>query len=220
MVGKYVQDTRDRALRLGRNPEDLLFFAYVKVITGGTETEARRKYNEFFEQINYDGALALLSGWTGIDFGQFEPDQPLEYIETNAIRTIVHGFTEADPTRKWTLRDLAKYVGIGGAGPVLVGTPEQIVDTFEEWVEAGVDGFNLAYAITPGTFADFIDGVVPVLQKRGLMQKEYQEGTLREKLYGKDRARLGEDHPAATYRVQKSNRVKTSPIALARALSR
>jgi long-chain alkane monooxygenase len=101
-----------------------------------------------------------------------------------------------------------------------VGTPEQIADTFEQWVEAGVDGFNLAYAITPGTFADFIDGVVPVLQKRGLMQKEYQEGTLREKLYGKDRARLGEDHPAATYRVQKSNRVKTSPIALARALSR
>jgi FMN-dependent oxidoreductase (nitrilotriacetate monooxygenase family) len=220
VVGKYVQDTRDRALRLGRNPEDLLFFAYVKVITGGTDTEARRKYNEFFEQINYDGGLALLSGWTGIDFGQFEPDQPLEYIETNAIRTIVHGFTEADPTRKWTLRDLAKYVGIGGAGPVLVGTPEQIADTFEQWVEAGVDGFNLAYAITPGTFADFIDGVVPVLQKRGLMQKEYQEGTLREKLYGKGRARLGEDHPAATYRVQKSNRVKTSPIALARALSR
>ena len=220
VVGKYVRDTRDRALRLGRNPEDLLFFAYVKVITGGTETEARRKYNEFFEQINYDGGLALLSGWTGIDFGQFEPDQPLEYIETNAIRTIVHGFTEADPTRKWTLRDLAKYVGIGGAGPVLVGTPEQIADTFEEWVEAGVDGFNLAYAITPGTFADFIDGVVPVLQKRGLMQKEYQEGTLREKLYSNGRARLGEDHPAATYRVQKSNRVKTSPIALARALSR
>jgi alkanesulfonate monooxygenase SsuD/methylene tetrahydromethanopterin reductase-like flavin-dependent oxidoreductase (luciferase family) len=198
----------------------LLFFAYVKVITGATESEAQRKYKEFFEQINYDGGLALLSGWTGIDFGQFEPDQPLEYIETNAIRTIVHGFTEADPARKWTLRDLARYVGIGGAGPVLVGTPEQIADTFEEWVEAGVDGFNLAYAITPGTFVDFIDGVVPVLQKRGLMQKEYQEGTLREKLYGPGRARLREDHPAATYRVQKSGLIKTSPIALAKALSR
>jgi long-chain alkane monooxygenase len=219
VVGKYIHDTRDRAVRLGRNPQDLLFFAYVKVITGATESEAQRKYKEFFEQINYDGGLALLSGWTGIDFGQFEPDQPLEYIETNAIRTIVHGFTEADPTRKWTLRDLAKYVGIGGAGPVLVGTPEQIADTFEEWVEAGVDGFNLAYAITPGTFADFIDGVVPVLQKRGLMQKEYQEGTLREKLYGKGRARLRKDHPAATYRVQKSGPIKTSPIALAQALS-
>jgi alkanesulfonate monooxygenase SsuD/methylene tetrahydromethanopterin reductase-like flavin-dependent oxidoreductase (luciferase family) len=219
--GRQIHPRHSRsAARLGRNPQDLLFFAYVKVITGATESEAQRKYKEFFEQINYDGGLALLSGWTGIDFGQFEPDQPLEYIETNAIRTIVHGFTEADPTRKWTLRDLAKYVGIGGAGPVLVGTPEQIADMFEEWVESGVDGFNLAYAITPGTFADFIDGVVPVLQKRGLMQKDYQEGTLREKLYGKGRARLREDHPAATYRVQKSGPIKTSPIALAQALSR
>ena len=122
------------------------------------------------------------------------------YIETNAIRTIVHGFTEADPSRKWTLRDLAKYVGIGGAGPVLVGTPEQLADTFQEWVRAGVDGFNLAYAITPGTFAVFIEGVVPVLLKRGLMQKEYQEGTLREKLFGGGRARLSEPHPAAQCR--------------------
>jgi hypothetical protein len=113
---------------------------------------------------------------------------------------LVHGFTEADPSRKWTLRDLAKYVGIGGAGPVLVGTPEQIADSFQDWIDAGVDGFNLAYAITPGSFVDFIDGVVPVLQKRGVMQKDYQEGTLREKLFGRGRARVQSPHPAATYR--------------------
>jgi len=200
VVGQYIQDTREQARQQGRNPEDLIFLAYVKVITGDTEAAARRKYDEFFEQISYDGGLALLSGWTGIDFGQFEPDQPLEYIETNAIRTIVHGFTEADPSRTWTLRDLAKYVGIGGAGPVLVGTPEQLADTFQEWVRAGVDGFNLAYAITPGTFADFVEGVVPVLQQRGLMQTDYQEGTLREKLFGRGRARLHDPHPAAQYR--------------------
>ena len=170
------------------------------MITGETEAAARQKYDEFFEQISYDGGLALLSGWTGIDFGQFTPDQPLEYIETNAIRTLVHGFTEADPSRKWTLKDLAKYVGIGGAGPVLVGTPEQIADSFQDWIDAGVDGFNLAYAITPGSFIDFIDGVVPVLQKRGVMQKEYQEGTLREKLFGRGNARVQSPHPAAAYR--------------------
>ena len=200
VVGQYVQDTREKARLQGRRPEDLVFLAYVKVITGDTEAAARRKYDEFFEQISYDGGLALLSGWTGIDFGQFTPEQPLEYIETNAIRTLVHGFTEADPSRKWTLRDLAKYVGIGGAGPVLVGTPEQIADSFQEWIDAGVDGFNLAYAVTPGSFIDFIDGVVPVLQKRGVMQKDYQEGTLREKLFGRGRARVQSPHPAAAYR--------------------
>jgi len=152
-------------------------------------------------QISYDGALALLSGWSGLDFGQFAPDQPLEHIETNAVRTLMRAFTE-DPSRKWTMRDLAKFVGIGGGGPVLVGTPEQLADSFQEWVQAGVDGFNLAYALTPGTFADFIEGVVPVLQRRGLMQREYQEGTLREKLFGRGRARLCHPHPAAQYRYE------------------
>jgi len=200
VVGQYIQDTREQAREQGRDPKDLLFFMYMKVITGDTEAAARRKYDEFFEQVNYEGGLALLSGWAGIDFGQFAPDQPLEYIETNAVRTLMHAFTKADPSHQWTLRDLAKYVGIGGGGPVLVGMPEQLVETFQEWVQAGVDGFNLAYAITPGSFADFVEGVVPVLQRRGLMQKDYEEGTFREKLFGKGHARLRAPHPAAHYR--------------------
>ena len=126
------------------------------------------------------------------------PTKPLEYIETNAVRTLVHGFTEADPSRRWTLHDLAKYVGIGGAGPVLVGAPEQIADGLQQWINVGIDGFNLAYAITTGTFEDFVDAVVPVLQRRGLTQSEYAPGTLREKLYGQ--ARLLEDHPGARFR--------------------
>jgi alkanesulfonate monooxygenase SsuD/methylene tetrahydromethanopterin reductase-like flavin-dependent oxidoreductase (luciferase family) len=144
--------------------------------------------------------LALLSGWSGIDFSQLDPDQPLEYIETNAVRTLLQSFTQADPDRRWTMRDLAKFVGIGGGGPVLVGTPEQLVDMFMEWIREGVDGFNLAYAITPGTFVDFIEEVAPVLQRRGLMQSEYQEGTFREKLFGQGRARLQPPHPAAQSR--------------------
>lgn len=199
VVGRYIQDTREQARQQGRNPEDILFFMYLKVITGDTEAAARRKYDEFFEQISYEGGLALLSGWAGIDFSQFKPDQPVEYIETNAIRTLLHSF-EADQSRKRTLRDLAKSVGIGGGGPVIVGAPEQVVDSLLEWVRAGVDGFNLAYAITPGTFADFVEHVVPVLQRRGLMQTDYQEGTLREKLFGRGHARLLDRHPAAQYR--------------------
>lgn len=197
--GQYVRNIRALARGEGRRPEDVLCFAYMKVVTGETEAAAKRKYEEYFEQCSYDGGLALLSGWSGIDFGQYAPDQPLEYIETNAIRTMVHSFTEADPKRKWTLRDLARYAGIGGAGPVLVGTPESIADQFEDWIDAGVDGFNLAYATTPGSFEEFIDGVVPVLQKRGRMQKEYREGTLREKLFGRG-PRAGLPHPAAVHR--------------------
>lgn len=200
IAGQYIQTTRKQAAQNGRNPKDILFFTYLKVITGGTEAEAKKKYDDYFEQVSYDGAMALLSGWAGYDFGKFDPDEPLEYIETNAIRTLWNSFHRADPDRKWTVRNLAKYIGIGGGGPVRVGTPEQIADEFQRWAQAGVDGFNLAYAVTPGTFEDFVDGVVPVLQQRGMMQAEYQDGTLREKLYGAGHARLGAPHPAAQYR--------------------
>ncbi|MGH7935266.1 MAG: LLM class flavin-dependent oxidoreductase, partial [Candidatus Binataceae bacterium] len=195
VVGQYIRDTRERARLRGRKPEDLLFFMYAKVITGDTEAAVRRKYEEYLEQIDYEGELALMSGWSGIDFGQFELDRPLEYTETNAVRGLMQAFTKSDPSRKWTLRDVVKSLS-----GVMYGTPERLVDTFQAWIDAGVDGFNLAYVITPGTFADFVDGVVPLMQRHGLMQADYQEGTLREKLFGKGHARLPDAHTAAQYR--------------------
>ncbi len=200
VIAECVRDTRARARQQGRDPHDLLFFMFLKVITGATESEARRKHDEFMEYVDYEGGLALLGGWTGVDFSRFDPDRPVEYIETNAIRSLLQGFTQAGSDRKWTIRDIAKAVGVGGAGPVIVGAPEQVADKLMEWVEAGADGFNLAYMITPGTFRDFIDGVVPVLQRRGLMQTEYAEGTYREKLFGAGRSKLPRTHPVARYR--------------------
>ena len=119
----------------------------------------------------------------------------MEYIETNAVRGLMQAFASAESDRKRTLRDLVK--GLSG---VIAGTPERLADVFEEWIAAGVEGFNLGYVTTPGSFADFVDGVVPILQRRGLMQTEYEEGTLREKLFGHGRARLPASHPDAQYR--------------------
>jgi FMN-dependent oxidoreductase (nitrilotriacetate monooxygenase family) len=200
IVGDYMSRIRQTLEARGRDPYGVLGFAYMKVITGGTEAEARAKYKEYFSQVSYEGALALLCGWSGIDLSGLPPDQPVDYIETNAIRTFLHSFTAADPSRRWTVRDIANYVGIGGAGPVLVGAPEQIADQMEAWIEAGIDGFNLAYATMPGSFVDFVEAVVPVLQKRGRMQSAYAPGTLREKLFGAGRARLSAPHPAALAR--------------------
>jgi long-chain alkane monooxygenase len=199
-VGESIRSTREQARRAGRNPEDILFFLYAKVITADTEAAVQRKYDEYLSNVSYEGALALLSGWAGIDFSQYELDKPLEYVETNAVRTLMQSFIRPDSQRRWTLRDLMKQVGLGGGGPLLMGTSEQLAQIFQDWVQAGVDGFNLAYMVTPGSFVDFVDGVVPVLQRRGLMQTEYQDGTLREKLMGAGRARLREPHPAVRYR--------------------
>lgn len=199
-VGDSIRDTRDQARRSGRNPQDILFFLYAKVITADTEAAVQRKHDEYLSYVNYEGALALLSGWAGIDFSQYELDKPLEYVETNAVRTLMQAFIRPDSQRRWTLRELVKLVGLSGGGPLLMGTPEQLAQTFQEWVAAGVDGFNLAYMVTPGSFVDFVDGVVPILQRRRLMQTEYQDGTLREKLMGPGRARLRAPHPAVQHR--------------------
>lgn len=199
-AGKYMNDVRQALRARGRNPDDVLGFAYVKVITGGTEAEARRKYDEYSEQINYEGALSLLGGWSGIDFSAYDPDEPIEATKTNAVQSIFRAFSPDKPGQKWTMRTLAQRIGMGGAGPVLVGAPEQIADELERWIDAGVDGFNLSYTTLPGSFADFIDGVVPVLQQRGRMQREYQPGTIREKLFPGRGARLQAPHPAALAR--------------------
>jgi len=99
------------------------------------------------------------------------------------------------------VREIAQHAAIGGRGPVVVGAPAEIADELIAWVEeTDVDGFNLAYAVTPETFADFVDLVVPELQSRGRYKRDYLPGTLREKLYGAGRARLGADHPAARFR--------------------
>lgn len=198
--GAYMHNIRERMAVHGRRPEDVLGFAYIKVVTGGSEAEARAKYAEYQAQVSEEGALALMCGWSGTDLSRLDPDQPIEYVETNAIRTFLHSFTAADPGRTWTLRDIVRYVGIGGGGPVVVGAPEQVADELERWTEAGVDGFNLAYATMPGSFEDFVEGVVPVLQRRGRMQSEYGPGSLREKLFPGRGARLPAPHPAATCR--------------------
>ena len=94
----------------------------------------------------------------------------------------------------------------------IVGTPEQIADRLQEWSDAGVDGVNLMYSTTPGTFVDFIEYVAPELQRRGLMQREYSPGTLREKLFGAGQY-LPDRHVGRSYRywdLQRASRVTTS----------
>jgi alkanesulfonate monooxygenase len=117
------------------------------------------------------------------------------------MTSALEAFTTADPGRTWTVGEIARHAAIGGRGPVTIGSYADVADTFQEWVaETGIDGFNLAYAVTPETFVDVVDGVVPELQTRGLYKRDYAPGTLREKLYGPGHARLPPTHPAARVR--------------------
>ncbi|MBV8457025.1 MAG: LLM class flavin-dependent oxidoreductase [Acetobacteraceae bacterium] len=201
VIAHIVADIRRRAVAVGRNPEEILIFNMMTVITAPTSAAAKAKLDDYRSYISEEGALVLMSGWTGIDFSELALDEPLRYSRPDAQTSALEAFTIADPDRVWTVREIAKHAAIGGRGPVVVGSPEQVADELIGWVEeTGVDGFNLAYAVTPETFEDFVDLVVPELQKRGRYKLDYAPGTLREKLYGPGRARLRADHPAARFR--------------------
>ena len=201
VIGNVVADLRRRAAAAGREPSDLVIFTMMTVITDTTSKGARDKYQDYLGYVSEEGALALMSGWTGLDFGAMAPDEVVRFTDkTNAMSSALEAFTTADPDREWTVREIARHAAIGGRGPVVIGSAEEVAEELRAWVEeTDVDGFNLAYALTPGTFADVADLVVPELQTRGLFKHDYAPGTLREKLFGRS-ARLEASHPAAAVR--------------------
>ncbi|MDR6678121.1 alkanesulfonate monooxygenase SsuD/methylene tetrahydromethanopterin reductase-like flavin-dependent oxidoreductase (luciferase family) [Pseudomonas psychrotolerans] len=142
----------------------------------------------------YPGA-GLMACWTGIDFSRHAPDQVLREVPSDAIQSAVEAFTCADPTRTWTVAEIADYCAIGGDVPVFVGSPQTVADLVQEWNEdTDVDGFNLASVATPETFVALVDLLVPSLQRRGPFKCEYVHGTLRHKLFGQS-DRLVAPHP-------------------------
>jgi alkanesulfonate monooxygenase len=201
VIAPRVADIRRLAAGYGRNPEEILIFALATIIVAPTETEARAKHEDYLHYIDREGALALMSGWAGIDLSTYAYDQVVSYIENDAGRSAMENITRADPERVWTVGQIAEHVAIGGIGPVIAGSPAQVADALEHWIDAaGINGFNLAYAVSSETMADAVELVVPELQRRGRYKREYRAGTLREKLFGSGRSRLAAPHPAANYR--------------------
>ncbi len=201
VLKNYVTDLRRRAAAAGRDPRKVLTYNLVTVIVDETDAKAQAKFEEYKNYVSYDGALVFMSGWTGIDFGQYAPTDLVKKVETNAIVSVVEHLAHGDPNKSWTIEELAIWGGIGGLGPVFVGSPSTVADILQQWVEeTDVDGFNLAYAVAHETFADIVEQLIPELQRRGVYPRSYKPGTLREKLFGQGPL-LPANHPAARYRV-------------------
>lgn len=196
---KLTETIRRDVAEAGREPDSLKIFALLTVITGPSDEAAQAKFEEYLDYASPEGALALYGGWTGLDFSSLDPDAPLSAVENDSLRTTLESL--AADGKAWTVRDVIRKRSIGGLGPVLVGGPQTVADELERWVdEGGVDGFNLAYAVTPASTTDFIDFVVPELRRRGRAQTDYAPGPLREKLLGDPNGRVRDSHPAAQWR--------------------
>lgn len=197
VIAPWVADIRKRAVAHGRSSHDILIFAEITVITAATQSEAQAKQADYAQYIDLDGALAMVGGWTGVDFAPMAWDDPIAYVENNALRSHLEAITTADPDTVWTKRALAEYAGIGGIAPVFTGDPSKCADQMLDFMDkTDVDGFNLAYAVWPDSFEDFVTFIVPELQSRRRYKTAYAQGTLREKLWGRG-PRLAPPHPAA-----------------------
>jgi FMN-dependent oxidoreductase (nitrilotriacetate monooxygenase family) len=197
-----VTRIRDGLEAAGRDRYSAKIYTLLTIITDATPEKAQAKHEDYLQYASEEGALVFMSGWMGIDLSTYDLDEPIGNVKSNAIQSTVANFQAANADgSEWKVRDIAKLGAIGGLGPFIVGSGEEIADQLQEWVdETDVDGFNLAYAITPGTFEDVVEHVIPVLQARGAYPESYVDGTLRNKLHGRG-DRLPEEHKGSSYRL-------------------
>ncbi len=170
-------------MNFGRNPDTVLIFPAFIPFIGETESIAREKqayHNELADPIS---GLITLSVHTDHDFSGYDLDAPVEDVNVSGTQGLFDAVRRVANRDNLTLRDVGAWYAQGVLLPQFVGTAEQVADQVEESFLAGeADGFMVSSASTPGTFNDFVDSVVPVLQRRGLFRTEYTGTTLRDHL--------------------------------------
>ena len=152
-------------------------------IVRSTQAEARQREEELRQRIPLDAILARMCGVFGVDLSGMDPDKPLAEMETQASRGLLAASTTGADGKALTLRDAAARWALSVSIPQVVGTPEQVADEIERiWRETGCSGFNLSPTTNPDSVVDFVDQVVPLLQKRGIYRSAYEGRCFRDNL--------------------------------------
>ena len=198
-VQKIVGGIRQQAVEGGRAAPDVKVFLGATIVTGRTDQEAQDKLADYQRYASSEGALAHAAASMGIDFAKYDIDEPIDTGKSQAIVSNLEAMTRSSGPQ-WTRRKLLESLVMGSRQAPWVGSGETIAKQMITWRDqAGVDGFNLSRTVVPECFDDFIALVVPQLQERGAYKTAYAPGTLRHKLFARDR--LPGSHPAARARV-------------------
>ncbi|CAL9568295.1 Nitrilotriacetate monooxygenase component A [Streptomyces sp. enrichment culture] len=181
----FYRDLKSRAARYGRSGDDIVVLPGIAPVIGSTEAEAKALERELTDLQVPEYGLAQLSGMLGVDLAGLPLDGPLpdlpEERDINGNKSRFTLVAELARREDLTLRELIARLGAGRGHRVYAGTPEQIADQLEEWFTGGAaDGFNIMAPVLPTGLTDFVDHVVPELQRRGLFRTAYEGGTLRE----------------------------------------
>lgn len=181
---RFYADVKGRLSALGRARDHLKILPGAFVVVGDTVAEARAKKARLDSLVHPDSGIATLSVLLGHNVSRLDLDGPLpELPDTNASKSSRQKLIDMAKRDRMTVRQLAQYVG-GSFGTLeIIGTPAMIADHMEEWLMTeGCDGFNIMFPYLPGGLDDFVDRVVPELQRRKLFRREYEGKTLRENL--------------------------------------
>jgi FMN-dependent oxidoreductase (nitrilotriacetate monooxygenase family) len=168
----------------GRRPDDVLIMPGVFPVIGRTEREAQAIFAELNEKIDTTQAFTVLSDRLGTDMSVYPLDAPVPPLpETEHLKSRAALLLEMARRERLSLRELYHRVAAARGHLLLIGNPLQIADVLESWFRSGAaDGFNVMPPFFPGQFDDFVEGVVPILQERGLFRADYEGSTLREHL--------------------------------------
>jgi alkanesulfonate monooxygenase len=180
---EFYADVKGRMAKAGRSRDHMKILPACFVVVGETVEEARAKRARLDSLVHYANAIASLSIALGHDASRFDPDAPLPEIpESNASKSGRQRAIDLAQRENLTVRQLAQRLG-GFSGLAMVGTPRTIADEMEEWLlTEGSDGFTVMFPYLPGGLDEFVAGVVPELQRRGIFRREYEGRTLRENL--------------------------------------
>ncbi|WP_405183079.1 LLM class flavin-dependent oxidoreductase [Nocardia sp. NBC_01377] len=186
---EYYRDIKSRAVALGRRAEDVVILPGLSTVIGATEAQAAERRELLAELVPPEYALARLASQLGVEQDALALDSPLPWQlladpdEAGGSQTFYKIALGLARRENLTVRQLLRRLGGGAGHRIVTGTPEQIADAIIDWVDKGIaDGFNLMPDVLPGGFDDFVDGVVPILRRRGVFRTEYSGTTLRDHL--------------------------------------
>ncbi len=184
-AAEFYSDVRARLPRFGRSQDEMKIMPGLYPVVGRTEAEARQKFDFLQSLIHPSVGIAVLEHTIGVaNLSRYPLDGPVPDMgDTNGPLSRQRLLLEAARRDKLTLWELC-LLNAGPRGHLLtIGTPAQIADVMEHWFRNGAaDGFNVMPAFLPGSLNDFVDMVIPELQRRGLFRAEYEGPTLRENL--------------------------------------
>jgi FMN-dependent oxidoreductase (nitrilotriacetate monooxygenase family) len=196
MLRKQVDDLRASAVAAGRGSAAIKAISGLSVVTGSSSAEAEDRLEEYLSWVDADAARAYYAMMTGVDLAALDPNASFSTVTTEGGRTQVERYKDT------SVREAAAdFIRRGMRELIVTGTPAEVGEQIAALVEeTDLDGFNFTPFVSPGSYREFGQQVVPELQRAGLVRTERSAMTFRERLFGAGNARLPEEHPGSRFR--------------------